>query len=562
MKGDGVNTPSDTLWQEILRSALVQHRQGELAQAEALYRRVLELQPEVAEAHCGLGVIELAQGNNRRAIDSLKRVLRLQPANVAVLLNLAIACESEGLLREAETFLQRTLECEPDSALGHLKLATVLETLGRLDEAQLHAQAATRLSPENPEAYLCLGTILIRRNRLSDAVPFFNHAVQLNPSLGPCAASTLRQFLDEGVRSWENRLESNPSDFDALLSLAKIRYSERRPHDAVTLLERALAVKPGDPNARYALGFTQLLLGEFEQGWKNYEARFKTGQKEFPDRQFAQPRWTGENLEGRTILVFAEQGLGDTLQFLRYTSLIAERGSRIVLQCQPVLKPLIETCSWIQTVVAPGDPLPPFHFQIPLLSLPAVFKTSLESIPNRVPYLRVPGNAAFELPSTPPGRMKIGLVWAGNPVLQNDLVRSIPLATLSPLWSLPNASFFSLQVGPASLQLAMAPHTRRPIDLKPFLSDFAKTAAAVQRLDLVISVDTAVAHLGGTLGKPVWLLLPFAPEWRWLLDREDSPWYPTMRLYRQRKADDWEDVIERVRLDLTGKTAAKLERPV
>ena len=345
-------------------------------------------------------------------------------------------------------------------------------------------------------------------------------------------------------------MASDPGNFDALLSLAKIRYTERKPTEAIDLLERALACQPGEPNAEYALAFTELLLGQFDAGWKHYEARLRTGQREFPNRQFAQPRWTSENLAGRTILVHAEQGVGDTIQFVRYLPLVMERGGRVILECQPSLKPLLKNFPGVQAVVAQGEALPPFDVQAPLLSLPGIFRTTLASIPNKAPYLKVPDGIKLELPATSPDRLKVGIAWAGNPVLQSDLVRSLQLTKLSPLFTLPRVSFFSLQVGPASRQLALLGDGPKPIDLGASLSDFAKTAAAIAQLDLVISVDTAVAHLAGALAKPVWLLLPFAPEWRWLLDREDSPWYLSMRLFRQPAPEDWEGVIVRLKNEL------------
>jgi tetratricopeptide (TPR) repeat protein len=569
---------------EILHLALACHQQGRLPEAEALYRRVLQLEPTQADALRLIGILfhqrgelELARhfleqalqaptasadsyhalglaledlGRPDAAIAAYEKALQLRPDHPPSLLQFAMACEKEDRLADAESCLRRLVAIDPNSALAHLKLATALEGMNELEQAQFHAETAVRCAPENPEAYLCLGSILVRRNQVSDAVPFFNHAVQLDPVAGACAAQMLKEVLSEGQRAWEKRLASDPEDFDALSSLAKIRYSEKQPLEAIALLERALAVRPGEPNAEYALGFAELLLGRFETGWKHYEARFRTGQPQFPNRKFVQPVWRGEELGGRTIFVHAEQGVGDTIQFVRYVSLVAERGGRVVLECQSALKPLLETLRSVHHLVAQHETLPPFELQTPLLSLPAIFGTTLKTIPHQVPYLRVPDRAPFQLPAHSEGDLKVGFVWAGNPTLQNDLVRSVPLNQLSPLFSMPKISFFSLQVGPASRQLAQWRDAHRIIDLKPQLLDFAATAAAIRQLDLVISVDTAVAHLTGALAKPVWLLLPFAPEWRWLLGRTDSPWYPTMRLYRQSESENWTEVVERVREDV------------
>jgi len=576
-----VSSTASHSYLETLRLALACHQQGRLPEAEALYRRVLQREPRQPDALRLIGVLfhqkgelELAGhfleqalqaptasaeachalglafddlGRPDAAMASYEKALQLRPDHTPSLLQLAVAREKQGRLVEAESCLRRLVKLDPNSALAHLKLAAILEGANTLEPAQHHAETAVRCAPENPEAYLCLGAILVRRNQVSDAVPFFNHAVQLDPAASACAAQMLHEVLNEGTQGWEKRLASGPADFDALLSLAKIRYSERKPLEAIALLERALAVRPGEPNAEYALAFAELLLGRFENGWMHYEARLRTGQRQFPNRKFSQPAWRGEDLRGRTIFVHAEQGVGDTIQFVRYIPMVAERGGRVILECQPALQPLLAGLPGVHEMIAQGEPLPAFDTQVPLLSLPGIFGTTLKSIPNRAPYLRVPDGFQLELSPAPNSRLKVGIVWAGNPALQNDLVRSILLRQLSPLFSIPNHSFFSLQVGPARKQLAALPEASRIIDLQPRLSDFAKTAAAINELDLVITVDTAVAHLAGALAKPVWLMLPFAPEWRWLLDREDCLWYPTMRLFRQPAPDDWASVVERIR---------------
>ena len=541
----------EPLQQDALRLlGVLFHQKGDVDFARHFLRQALQAPAASAEGCHALGLAfeDLGCGDDARV--AYEKALQLQPDHPPSLLQFAMACEKEDRLADAESCLRRLVAIDPHSALAHLKLATALEGMNKLEQAQFHAETAVRCAPENPEAYLCLGSILVRRNQVSDAVPFFNHAVQLDPVASACATHMLKEVLSEGQRAWEKRLASDPEDFDALSSLAKIRYSEKQPLEAIALLERALAVRPGEPNAEYALGFAELLLGRFETGWKHYEARLRTGQPQFPNRKFVQPVWRGEELGGRTIFVHAEQGVGDTIQFVRYLPRVADRGGRVILECQPALKPLLENFPGVCEVIVQGEPLPAFDAQVPLLSLPAIFGMTLKSIPIRVPYLRVPDGVQFELPAASSARLKVGLVWAGNPALQNDLVRSVPLNQLSPLFSRPNIAFFSLQVGPARKQLAAANDAARMIDLQPQLSDFAKTAAAIGQLDLIVSVDTAVAHLAGALAKPVWLMLPFAPEWRWLLDCENSPWYPTMRLFRQSAPDDWASVVNRIKHEL------------
>ncbi|MDA1274286.1 MAG: tetratricopeptide repeat-containing glycosyltransferase family protein [Verrucomicrobia bacterium] len=463
------------------------------------------------------------------------------------LLALAEAYSASGRLGDAETCLRRFVSDFPRCAAGHLKLGELLEEAGNLDAALVCADAAVRIEPEEFHGYFLKGSILVRLNRFPEAVLSFNHGVQLNPALADCIVGTLLGFKNEAVTICNESLRTNPADVDSLVKLAKFRYLEGRANESIVLLDRALQHRPGDPQAEYSLAFSQLLLGQFESGWRHYESRFRTGQSAFPIRSFSQPRWNGEDLNGRTILLHSEQGAGDTIQFVRYASLVENRGGRVLVECPRSVKRLVETHSSVLKVVALGDQLPQFDIQIPLLSLPSIFRTTLHTIPNNVPYLRVSNNAQIEVGRSVSGCLRIGLVWAGNPGLETDLIRSITLDRFSPFWDLPNVEYYSLQIGPAGRQLYLTDCRRKVKDLAPQLTDFALTASVIEQLDLIISVDTAVAHLAGALGKLVWLLLPFAPEWRWMLDREDSPWYPTMRLFRQSRQDDWTEVVLRVR---------------
>lgn len=463
------------------------------------------------------------------------------------LLMSAVSIWQQGLLKEAEASLRNLLIQHPGFAPAYLKLGELLESLGSLEQARDSAESAVRLEPDDFQAYFLIASILIRQNRFSEAVLRFNHGVQLSPAMADCVIQTLQGFQDETVRDSEGKLKANPAHVQSLITLARFRYMERRPQDSVELLERALQKQPKDPNTLYALAFSQLLLGQFAEGWKNYESRFNTGQSAFPQRSFVQSRWKGEDLAGKRIFIYEEQGIGDTFHFIRYASLVRELGGHVIVECRDSIKSLVRTHPAIQEVVAQGESLPHFDLQIPLLSLPSVFQTTLTTIPDRVPYLRVPDDVKIALPHTEANRRKVGLVWAGNPGLETDLARSIPLEKFAPLWKGTDIAFYSLQVGPASHQINSFSCRSQFSDLRTWLVDFGHTAAVIDQMDLVVSVDTAVAHLAGALGKSVWLLLPFAPEWRWLLEREDSPWYPTMRLFRQKKANDWNEVMCRVR---------------
>jgi len=296
-----------------------------------------------------------------------------------------------------------------------------------------------------------------------------------------------------------------------------------------------------------------LVRGDFLQGWEEYEWRWKTKDAAFPERNFAQPQWDGSPLEGRTLLLHAEQGLGDAIQFIRYLPLVAQNGGNIVLECQPELQRLFQRMAPDLPVLAMGQALPAFDVHCPLMSLSRVFSTDLGNIPQTVPYLHADAAEAALWGERLAGlgsSLKVALVWAGNPTNKNDRKRSLKLASLAPLAEVPGVRFISLQKGDATAEARTLPAGVALIDVAEDLKDFADTAALLANLDLVISVDTAVVHLAGAMGRPVWTLLPFAPDWRWLLGRADSPWYPTMRLFRQPAIGDWDAVIAEVREQL------------
>jgi hypothetical protein len=323
-----------------------------------------------------------------------------------------------------------------------------------------------------------------------------------------------------------------------LILVSQHRFEKAREH-----YERAIALEGAGGNTRWNRGLLDLLQGKFEAGWQGYDSRILN--PKVAPRSFAQPIWRGEPLHGARILLHHEQGMGDTLQFMRYAPLVHAAGGVVILDVKPPVVRLAKQLPDVE-VIATGDPLPAFEWQCPLMSLPRAFNTTLESIPAQVPYLRAPDDArqkaaAIDLPE---GILRVGFVSSGNPDFADDRLRSISASTFSPLFRIEGVRFCSLQFGPAAAQLREL--NAEIVDLAPHVRDFADTAALIERLDLVISVDTAVAHLAGALAKPVWTLLPFAPDWRWMLDREDSPWYPTMRLFRQPSQGDWAAVIERV----------------
>jgi hypothetical protein len=399
------------------------------------------------------------------------------------------------------------------------------------------------LRPNRVESLIGLGVVSRAQGRLEEAVARFQQALALGPdhpetrnNLGVALVDLGRP--EEAIRHYERVLTLQPNRAEIHTNLAIALQRRGRYAEAFASYGRSLALKPDYAQAHLNRAYALLTTGELDEGWEEYEWRFAVARY---DRGFDRPLWSGEPLGGRSILIHAEQGFGDALQFVRYVSAVAERDGRVILEVPEPLVRLVRTVAGVSQVVARGDPLPAFDCHCPLLSLPRVFKTNLANIPNAVPYLRVPAEAsagwAERIPATPGPR--VGIVWAGT------TVGALDLRALEALWEVEGISWFSLQVGERSGDISSLAGVKIA-DLSRWLMDFADTAAAVCRLDLVISVDTAVAHLAGALGRPVWLLSGHPPEWRWLLDREDSPWYPTARLFRQGKEGEWPGIAREV----------------
>lgn len=474
--------------------------------------------------------------------------------NLDELFQRAIALEEEGHAVEAIQALCAILTIAPDWAAAHLRLSVLYDTMGNPAEALAHARAAVRILPESPQAHLLTGMLLVKANDISGAVPCFNQASQLDPSLGREGGQLLKQLLEHSIAGWRKTLEADPANIHCLQSLGKAMYHEGRPEESRDLLRTALRLHPGDPHIEYNLAFAELQLGDWASGWTHYERRLDTGEKEFPKREFKRPKWTGQALTDSVLVVHCEQGLGDTIQFCRYLALVQPLCRKLVLECPGSLVDLMKQSFPGLEIVPCGSPLPGYDYHVPLLSLPRVFRTTVSTVPAQVPYLQVCQRGALGS-ARDCEQFKVGVAWAGNPSLRNDLVRSIPLCEMQPMTACTKASFYSLQVGPARQQLGLCSWADRLTDLAPLLTDFSQTAAIIQELDLVIAADTAIAHLAGALGKPVWILLPYAAEWRWLCGREDSPWYPTARLFRQSRPADWTGLILKVREQLILKSS-------
>jgi predicted O-linked N-acetylglucosamine transferase (SPINDLY family) len=541
-----------------LGSALA--RWGRMAEGEASLRRALQIQPDFADAHYNLGIALREQDRIEEAAACYERALAIRPNHAEACHNLGAALEDLDRTAEAVAVYRHALQLRPNMAEPYNNLGAALKDLGQLDEAWNCLQEALRLRPNFAEAHMNLGTLLKQQGRMDEAIAHIEHAIRLRPNYAEAysnlaAAKAVHGFLDQALVASHRSLELNPNLAETHNNLGATLMVLGKPDDALACYQRALQLKPQQAAAHYNQSQVWLLRGDLERGWQEYEWRRRL--KDVPRREFAEPMWDGSPLAGKTILIYAEQGLGDTLQFIRYVPLVKGQGGTVIVECQPAILSLLARTPGIDQLVAKGQALPHFDVQAPLMSLPRIFGSTLANLPANVPYVfadpRLVETWQQEFAAIP--EAKIGIGWQGNPKYRDDRYRSIPLVHFAPLAAVPGVRLFSLQKGFGAEQLAAATDQLPVLDLAQRLDEvngaFMDTAAVMKSLDLVITSDTATAHLAGALGVPVWLALPFAPDWRWLLDREDSPYYPTMRLFRQPQFGDWPAVFQRMAHELS-----------
>jgi tetratricopeptide (TPR) repeat protein len=510
---------------ETIALALGHHKAGRIVPAEQLYRSVLAAEPDNPDALHLLGVVLYGRGELAAAIELIGR---------------AIARRGDA----------------PDY---HCSLGEALRLAGRIREAGERVEMALRLAPDRPRSRRQLGLIRAAQGHAAAALPLLEeaHAGRPNDLDVLCSLADLRLGAgdpEQAERLYRRCLELGDRRSSVLSNLGLALTDLGHFDEALGLLREAVSREPAHPIPHNNLGLTELLLGDFAAGWRDYQWRLEVPGLDPMRQKLNRPAWTGGDLDGARILLYAEQGVGDVLQFVRYAPLVAARGGIVVLAVQGELRRLLADVAEL----APTDELVRFREHIALLSLPLVFGTDLATIPASVPYLRAAPDAVTQwearlasLEGTRP-RLRVGLVWAGSPAHRRDRDRSLALSALAPLADIPDVAFYSLQKGHAAPQAANPPAGMRLFDIGGTLGDFADTAAAIMALDLVVTVDTAVAHLAGALGKPVWILLSYVPDWRWLIDRDDSPWYPTARLFRQPARGAWGPVVANVAAALRG----------
>ena len=573
---------------QTVQQALDFHRQGRLPDAEKLYSDVLAVRPDYFEALHMLGLIKLQRGDLAGALRLMTGALQARPKSPEVLINYGIVLDALKRHDEALAAFDQVLAIKKRSLEAHNNRGTILEKLGRDEEAlgcfarvleikpghvdALYNQGSVlRKLGRHEEALKCFervlavradhsrahnnrGTALEALERIDEALLAYDRALVLDPQFAEAhnnRANVLQKLrrYEEAVASYERALTINPVFAEVLNNRGNALAALGRHREALQSVGQAIAVSPDYVNAQWNEALLRLRLGDFAGGLEKYEWRWKRTHGPKTQRHYPQPLWLGQPpVAGKTILLHHEQGLGDTIQFARYAPLLVERGARVVLEVQPPLKPLLSSLGEGITVLGNGEPLPAFDLHCPVMSLPLAFRTEPASIPARVPYLAAPAERLAQWRDRLPPRMglRVGLAWSGSTVHAADRDRSMALAQFGPLLQMPNVTFVSLQKDLRDGDVEFAASQPRLLDLREHLGDYGDTAALVEQLDLVISVDTSVAHLAGALAKPVWVLLPLCPDWRWLIGRADNPWYPTARLFRQPRVGDWESVIAQV----------------
>jgi tetratricopeptide (TPR) repeat protein len=535
----------------LFNRGLTLHELNRFDEALASFDHALTLRPDYAEALCNRGLTLHELNRFEEALVSYDQALALRPDWPEALCNRALTLYEQNRFGEALANYDRALRLRPHNGEALSNRGLTLHKLKRFDEALASYDRALMLRPDYAEALSNRGMTLRELNRFEDALESYDRALALRPEFAKAlsnrgnALCELDRF-DEALASFDRALRVDPNYAEALSNRGVTLHAHMRFEEALSDFDRALKLRPNDADTHYNEALCRMLIGDFERGWEKSEWRWETSHTRDKKRNFAQPLWLGSgDIAGKTILLHGEQGFGDMIQFCRYVPLIAERAGRVILEIPPPLRELMSTLPDTIQIISRGDLLPYFDLHCPLLSLPLAFRTEIKTIPSACPYLSASPQEISRWDTRLGPRPRIGLAWSGRSTHQNDRNRSVKLRALLPLLDA-DATFVSLQRDLRPEDGVILKDQRNIIHFGEELRDFSDTAALISNLDLVISVDTSVAHLAGAMSKPVWILLPFVPDWRWLLDRDDSPWYPTARLFRQDHTRVWDGVIERV----------------
>jgi tetratricopeptide (TPR) repeat protein len=535
-------------------------QQGKLAEAERIYREVLQQQPHHFDALHLLGLVALQTRRTERGVELITKAIELSPNVAAAHCNLGMGLNELKRHEEALASFDKAIALKPDFAEAYNNRGMVLENLNRHEEALANCDKAVVLKPDHAKAYYNRGNALNDLKRHNEALASFDEAIALKPDFAEAYNNrglTLNEIKrhEEALVSCDKAITLKP-DFAGAYHNRGLALNELKRHEeALASYDKAIALKPEFGDAYRNQSLCLLLLGRFEQGWRQYEWRKKCD-KPIAARFYPQPLWLGEeDISGKTLFVWWEQGFGDTIQFCRYAKLVEARGAKVIMSVQQplheLLKQISPTIEIINTDEVPTD----FDYHCPLLSLPLAFGTTLETIPAQQPHLKADEQLrlAWSARLPPKTKPRIGLVWSGRTDLPKREDRAIDLEQLL-LFLSPDADWICLQKEIREKDLSVLQQLGSIAFFGVDLSDFSDTAALLDAMDLVITIDTSVAHLAGAMGKPVWILLPYSPDWRWLLDRDDSPWYPSARLFRQQQIGNWAGVINQVKDELRSVT--------
>lgn len=497
------------------------HRKGRLEEARLIYEKILERNPDHLECKKLLNLVLVQEYKKGKALDLIAESSQEKYKSSSYCNNLGVSFYNKGELGKAIFWYKKALEIDSGLSNVYNNLGVVFNDQGNFDAAVICYRKALEGNPKNVNALNNIASIYKARGNLHEARLYYIKA-----------------------------LEIEPDHIKALYNLGSIFKENGELCEAEYCFRKLLRVTPDYAEGKQNLGIILLLKGELEEGFKLYEARWEANKLK---ARFSGIPWEGQNLRSKTILLQSEQGIGDTIQFVRYAPLVKDLGCKVILAVQPSLIGFLSNVEGVDEIISYDTDEPPYDYQISLLSLPYMFKTNLNTIPNDVPYIRVEDRSVKKWKNiiNDSKMFKVGLVWAGNPKNTNDKRRSFSIDTLNPLLSLKGVEFFSLQLGERVKELETFGLNRQIRDLSGYFKDTRDTAAAITLMDVVISVDTSVAHISGALAHPTWVMLAFAPDWRWMLNREDSPWYPSMRLFRQSSAGDWGTVVEEIKRKLT-----------
>ncbi|WP_169717627.1 tetratricopeptide repeat protein [Sporomusa silvacetica] len=539
-----------------------------LSEAVAALQQAIALQPDSAGVYMNLGNALNEQGRSEDAIQCFQKGLAICPGSAALWFNLGVAFSLLPRLSEAVAALQQAITLQPDFPNAYLCLGSVLKEQGLTEAAVQCYQKGLTVCPGDAQLWYNLGTTLLELRRLSEAAAALQQAITLQPDLADAYnnlgnALLKLQRLSEAVQTLRQAIALKPDYTDAYINLGFALQFQGEIEEAIAVYNHAVTLNPTNPEIYNNRAQAILLSGNLPRGFAEYEYRTKLNRCRHSYEWFTnKPRWNGKNFAGKRLLVYDEQGLGDVIQFSRYLPLVKARGGFVQFSTPKPLLRLFTNFSGIDELIehtVAAIVRTQFDLAVPLLSLPHIFGTTLCTIPAGIPYLTADQHsiaAWHRKMNCPEANLRIGLVWGSNPEYAFAHIRDCGLKAMLPLAGIPGVTFYSLQKGEAAQQANTPPPGMRLIDLTNDIEDFADTAALIMNIDLVVSVDTAVAHLAGALGKPVWTLLPAACEWRWLLTRNDTPWYPTMRLFRQNTPGDWSSVMTAVARELRTLVAA------